>query len=163
MRLVARAVESQRGASGRARGRPSPPYLRLVAEFPLRRITAQRDYEAALAVLSKLGLRLDKLESTPAPPRLEIRALRDYLHPLLLLVTDFEARHSRAGQSRVTARDRLEFLMEEHGLRQADLRDELGGQPVASEILSGKRRLNLRQIRALARRFQLPPAVFIDA
>ena len=54
----------------------------------------------------------------------------------------------------------LGFLMEEHGLRQAEL-PEVGSQGVISEILSGKRELNVRQIRALAKRFQVSPAVFI--
>ncbi|HSG17040.1 MAG TPA: hypothetical protein VLE70_12060 [Anaerolineae bacterium] len=51
--------------------------------------------------------------------------------------------------------------MEEHGVRQADL-PEVGSQGVVSEILSGKRELNVRQIRELARRFHVSPAVFIQ-
>jgi HTH-type transcriptional regulator/antitoxin HigA len=35
--------------------------------------------------------------------------------------------------------------MEQHGLKQTDLR-EIGSQGVVSEILSGKRDLNVRQI-----------------
>ena len=54
----------------------------------------------------------------------------------------------------------LRYLMEEHGLRQADL-PEIGSQGVVSEILSGKRELNLRQIRELAKRFHVSPAVFV--
>ncbi|MEO7326282.1 MAG: helix-turn-helix domain-containing protein [Dokdonella sp.] len=54
----------------------------------------------------------------------------------------------------------LRFLMSQHGLRQADL-GEIGSQGVVSEILSGKRELNVRQIRALSDRFDVSPAVFI--
>jgi HTH-type transcriptional regulator/antitoxin HigA len=54
----------------------------------------------------------------------------------------------------------LKYLMEEHGLRQTDMR-ELGSQGVVSEILAGKRALNLRQVRALSARFAISPAVFI--
>jgi len=50
--------------------------------------------------------------------------------------------------------------MEEHDLTQGDL-PEISSQGVVSEILSGKRELNVRQIRALASRFQVSPAVFI--
>jgi HTH-type transcriptional regulator/antitoxin HigA len=50
--------------------------------------------------------------------------------------------------------------MEEHDLRQSDL-PEIGSQGVVSEILSGKRELNVRQIKELAQRFQVSPAVFI--
>ena len=55
----------------------------------------------------------------------------------------------------------LKFLMEEHGLKQSDL-EELGSQGVVSEILNGKRKLNVRQIKALRKRFQCSPAVFIE-
>ena len=53
----------------------------------------------------------------------------------------------------------LRQMMEERGLRQADM-TELGSQGVVSEILSGKRRLNVRQIAALAGRFGVPESVF---
>ena len=56
--------------------------------------------------------------------------------------------------------DVLRFLMEEHGLTQSDL-PEIGSQGVVSEMLRGKRELNVRQIRALAKRFHVSPAVFI--
>jgi transcriptional regulator with XRE-family HTH domain len=47
--------------------------------------------------------------------------------------------------------------MEEHGLTQSDL-PEIGSQDVLSEILRGKRELNVRQIRALATRFHVSPS-----
>jgi len=50
--------------------------------------------------------------------------------------------------------------MQEHGVRQGDL-PEIGSQGVVSEILSGKRRLNTRQVRALRKRFGVSPMVFI--
>lgn len=56
--------------------------------------------------------------------------------------------------------DALRFLMEEHALTQADL-PEVGSQGVVSEILGGKRTLNVRQIRALSKRFGVSPAVFV--
>jgi transcriptional regulator with XRE-family HTH domain len=54
----------------------------------------------------------------------------------------------------------LRFFMEERDLTQRDL-SEIGSQGVMSEILSGKREPNVRQIRALASRFDVSPAVFI--
>lgn len=53
----------------------------------------------------------------------------------------------------------LAYLMQEHGLTQAEL-PEIGSQGVVSEILAGRRELNVRQIRALADRFHVSPAVF---
>jgi HTH-type transcriptional regulator/antitoxin HigA len=54
----------------------------------------------------------------------------------------------------------LKFLMEEHGLKQNDLK-ELGSQGVVSEIMSGKRNLNVRQIKDLSKRFKVAAATFI--
>jgi len=56
--------------------------------------------------------------------------------------------------------DLLRFLIEEHALKQTDLA-EIGSQRVVSEILSGKRELNVRQTRLLAKRFHVSPVVFI--
>ena len=55
--------------------------------------------------------------------------------------------------------DVLSYLMEEHSLSQSDL-PEVGSQGVVSEILNGKRKLNVRQIEALAKRFKVSPATF---
>ena len=52
------------------------------------------------------------------------------------------------------------WLMEQYELEQKDL-PEIGPQPVVSAILAGKRKLNLRQIKALAARFNLPLAALI--
>lgn len=56
----------------------------------------------------------------------------------------------------------LASLMQVHGLRQTDL-PAVGSQGVVSEMLSGKRHLNARQIAALARRFSVQAEVFLDA
>jgi HTH-type transcriptional regulator/antitoxin HigA len=53
----------------------------------------------------------------------------------------------------------LRELMTEWGLTQSDL-PEVGTQSVISEILAGKRALNLRQVKALARRFHVPMELF---
>ncbi|EIE03409.1 helix-turn-helix domain-containing protein [Leptospira licerasiae] len=54
----------------------------------------------------------------------------------------------------------LKYLMEENGFTQKDM-VELGSQGVVSEILNGKRELNIRQIKALGKKFKVSPAVFI--
>jgi len=54
----------------------------------------------------------------------------------------------------------LKYLMEEHCLTQSDL-PEIGTQGVVSEILSGRRSLNIRQIHSLSERFSLSPETFL--
>ncbi len=56
--------------------------------------------------------------------------------------------------------DYLKYLMEEHNLKQSDL-TEIGSQGVVSEILNGKRELNIRQIKSLSKRFGVFSSVFI--
>jgi HTH-type transcriptional regulator/antitoxin HigA len=63
-------------------------------------------------------------------------------------------------EKKATGVDVLKFLMQTHDLRQMDLA-EIGSQGVVSEILSGKRRLNLRQIKELAIRFKVEPGTFM--
>jgi len=54
----------------------------------------------------------------------------------------------------------LKYLMQENNLTQKDL-NILGSQGVVSEILNGKRELNVRQIKALAEKFKISPSAFI--
>jgi len=56
----------------------------------------------------------------------------------------------------------LSFLMEEHGLKQSDL-PELGNQSVVSQILSGTRDLNVRQINSLGNALRYRQAYFLSA
>ena len=86
---------------------------------------------------------------------------RDPVHPLgglLALLAD----RIREYENRVhpwpdtsTPATVLASLMEEHGLKQSDL-PEVGAQSVVSAVLTGKRKLNLRQVKALAKRFSVP-------
>ncbi len=76
------------------------------------------------------------------------------------LIKDYEERNTEELQG--DAIGALKYLLSEHGLRQSDLSD-IGSQGVVSEILNGKRALNLRQIIALSKRFSVSPALFIDS
>lgn len=88
----------------------------------------------------------------------------DERHPIFALV-DVVAERIREYENRVhpwpelPPHRMLAALMEEQGLRQSDL-PEVGQQSVVSDILSGKRALNLRQVKALAARFHVPMEVF---
>ena len=76
------------------------------------------------------------------------------------LIRDYDAdRHVVPDASAV---DVLNFLIKSHQLTQSDL-PEIGTQSVVSEILNGKRTLNIRQIARLAKRFGVSADAFIDA
>ena len=112
-------------------------------------IRNEREYDRALARLDEL---LDLVGTNTRHP------LYSLLDTLGTLVHAYESQHKRLAEG--SGIEALKYLMEEHGLSQSDLA-EVGSQGVVSEVLRGKRELNVRQIRALAKRFGVSPAVFI--
>ena len=74
------------------------------------------------------------------------------------LIEDYETEQHHLPET--SGIDALKFLMEQHGLKQRDLQ-EIGSQGVVSEILAGKRELNVRQVRALSERFGVSTATFL--
>lgn len=116
---------------------------------PLRPIRDAADYEVAVASLNRL---LDAGAADQEHP------LANLVDTLGALIGEYDELHYPGDA--VTPVAMLRFLMEQHGLTQAGL-PEIGSQGVVSEIINGKRELNVRQIRALAARFQVPPGVFV--
>jgi len=80
-----------------------------------------------------------------------------YVAPLGDLVSDYENEHLPMPKG--DGRAALAFLMEQHGLGQSDLA-EVATQSVISEILRGKRQLNIRHIKALSERFNVSADTF---
>lgn len=122
----------------------------LRAQVPLHTIDNEQEYDEATNVLNEL------LDAGGA----------DEHHPLAVLVTmlgefiaDYEAKHD--SKPVVTGRTMLAFLMEQHGIKQAEL-PEIGTQGVVSEVLSGKRELTTKHIKALSVRFDVPASVFLS-
>lgn len=74
------------------------------------------------------------------------------------MIEDYEAEHHPLPETKGV--QALKFLMQQHGLKQDDLA-EIGSQGVVSEILAGKRELNIRQVRALGERFGVSAATFV--
>ncbi len=85
--------------------------------------------------------------------------LLDLLDIVSELIRAYDAEHFDVPKA--SPRKVLRFLMEQHGLSQADL-PEVGNQSVISMILSGNRQLNVRQIQALSERFHVSPSLFIE-
>ena len=113
-------------------------------------IRNERDYEHMKLLMEQLLREVGDDEN---------HKLADLLDVVSTLVEKYEDQKFPIGGAR--PRDVLKFLMQEHQLKQADLKKEIGSQGVVSEILAGDREINVRQARALAKRFGLSPAVFI--
>ncbi len=116
---------------------------------PLLTIRNEREYNGAVKRLNEL---LDEIGDNEKHP------LYSLLDTLGTIIHAYEEENYPIPET--TGVDVLHFLMEEHGLSQSDL-PEVGSQGVVSEILNGKRELNLRQVRALAEKFKVSSAVFV--
>jgi HTH-type transcriptional regulator / antitoxin HigA len=77
---------------------------------------------------------------------------------LAYLIESYESTHYPTEKSNPV--DVLRFLMEQHGLTQSDL-PEIGNQGKVSDILHGRRSLNVRHIKGLSERFGIPADVFM--
>lgn len=116
---------------------------------PIFVVRNEQEYDSAIDRLNDL---IDEVGTNETHP------LYEMLDALGAVIHAYEERHYPMPES--SGADTLRFLMDEHGLKQSDL-PEIGSQGVVSEILSGRRDLNVRQIRALAERFHVSPAVFV--
>lgn len=121
----------------------------LAAVVPLNTIRTSGDYDKAVLMLNQL---LDAGAADENSP------LAGLVNTIGVLIGDYEDTHHPVAHVAPVAA--LRFLMKQHQLTQSDL-PEVGTQGVVSEILRGKRDLNVRQIKALAERFHVPTSLFI--
>lgn len=124
-------------------------YQALHERVPLQPIRTQDDYDAAVSAMNAL------IDAGAAD---EDHPLAGLLGIVGRLVGDFD--ETQFGMPKAAACDVLRWLMDRHGLRQADL-PEIGSQGIVSEVLSGKRDLNVSQIKRLSERFGIGPSAFL--
>ena len=117
---------------------------------PLLAIRNEQEYDAAVARINEL---VDEVGDKPRDPRYR------FIETLSVLIEAYDEKHHKIPDA--SGVELLKFLMNQHELSQGDL-PEVGSQGVVSEILRGKRELNVRQIQALSRRFHLTAAAFFS-
>src|SRR5258708_24604053 len=118
---------------------------------PFLAIRTEREYDAAVARLNAL---VDEVGDNTKDARYRL------IETLSVLIETYDREHHSLPEA--SGVEVLRFLMEEHGLTQKDL-PEIGSQGVVSEVLAGRRRLNVRQIQALSARFGVDAGAFIGA
>ena len=123
-------------------------YSRLLTKFSPKVIRTEKANEEYTAALYELDQRDAALT----------RAEKELAELLTVLIEDFESK--RYTLARAKPVEVLQFLMEQHGLKQKDLADVFGTRSIVSEVLSGKRKLNREHIRRLSERFHVSPEVF---
>ena len=110
-------------------------------------IKTESEYAAALARIEKL---MDAKPGTPQGDELEL---------LSLLLHDYEEKVFPIAKPDPVAA--IRFRMEQQGLGPKDLVPFLGSRSRVSEILSGRRRLSLKMIRALVGGLRIPADVLL--
>ncbi len=116
---------------------------------PMLTILDEREYTQAVERLNSL---LDEVGANENHP------LYGLLDTLGTVMHAYEQEHYPMPECR--GGEILHFLMEEHGLTASDL-PEIGPEQTVSAILQGYQELEVDQIRDLAARFNVSPAVFI--
>ncbi len=114
----------------------------------IRPVKTDQDYDSALSRIEDLwGAEAGTCEG-------------DELEILLTLVTAYEnENHPVPSPSPIEA---IRFVMEQKGLKQADLIPYIGSCSRVSEILNGKRNLTLKMIRSLHSKLNIPAEVLIQ-
>jgi len=117
-------------------------------EFPLPKIiTSKAQHKQYLANLLELERR-DNLSA----------AEEDFAHLLILVIEEYEKKQFPIRSASPV--EVLQELISANDLRQRDLAPLFGSESIVSEVLSGKRSLNVQQIKKLSERFKVSPAVF---
>jgi HTH-type transcriptional regulator / antitoxin HigA len=111
-------------------------------------IKTEADYQSALARIEKL------MDAEPGTPK------GDELELLSFLVHAFEEQAFPIAKPDPI--EAIRFRMGQQGLQPQDLIPILGSRSRVSEVLSGKRRLSLKMIRALVEGLGLPAEVLIQ-
>jgi HTH-type transcriptional regulator/antitoxin HigA len=125
-------------------------YRRIRQHIPIGPLRTEAEYHRAVAVLDEIVDEIGEQERHP---------LADLAETLALAIAAYEEAHVSVQD--ISGLAVLRTLMDEHGLSQSNL-PEVGSQGVVSEILAGKRDLNVRQIAGLAERFGVSPLVFLQ-
>lgn len=115
----------------------------------LRTLRDESEYEAALKAVRPY---FDDEPDADTPAAANFDAL-------VLLIEDFERRHYPI--PRATPVEVLKFVMETNRYSRADLIEVIGSKSRASDLLNGRREINLDQIRRISRAWHIPAGALL--
>jgi HTH-type transcriptional regulator/antitoxin HigA len=119
---------------------------------PIASLFSLRNEDEYDAAVERLNALVDEIGTNEQHP------LYGLLDTLGTVIHTYEQQHHPILDT--TGPEALQFLMEEHGLAAADL-SEFGSPDVVALYLAGGYELSVDQVRELAQRFRVSPAVFI--
>lgn len=104
------------------------------------------EYAAAVAEIDRL------LDLDPAPYSAEA----DRLELLSLLVEAYDQEHNPIDDGDLSPQDVVDFMLEQRGMKRADLAELMGGRSRVSDFFNGKRDLSKAQIAGLRDLLHIP-------
>lgn len=116
---------------------------------PILTIQSEQDYDDSIVRLNEL---IDEVGTDESHP------LYTLLDTLGVLIHAYEQEHYPVPDC--SGAEVLSYLMEEHALSIADL-PEIGSSETVANIINNHKEMSIQQIKTLAHRFNLSPAVFI--
>jgi HTH-type transcriptional regulator / antitoxin HigA len=126
-------------------------YGKLLARTLPKRIETDAEFDRFIEEMENLSRKISRNTATA-----EDRALHSLLS---LLAQEYDNRvHSLPSANPI---DILQYLMEQRGLRPADLTPVFGARSIASLVLNGKRELSKTHIRKLADFFHVSVELFL--
>jgi len=127
-------------------------YGKLLSQAQPKRIETDAEFDHFVEIMETLSRAIARNEAGPE----EVA-----LHGLLAtLIQEYDGR--AAPLPPVDPITMIHFLMEQRGLRSADLVPVFGARSIASLVLNGKRELSKNHIRKLADFFHVSPALFLE-
>lgn len=124
-------------------------YKEILLKYQPKVIKTEVENEQALAIIEELMHKDNRI-----PEENELYQL------LILLVEKFEREYYLSGET-ATPQSILLLLMEQKGIKQADLVGIIGSKGVVSEVVNGKRSISKNQAKALAEFFNVSSELFI--
>lgn len=125
-----------------------PRYSQLLLRFTPKVIESKRENRLAIHALRELMAIASRSPEEEA-----------LLNLLGTLIDQFERKEYATRH--FEPRETLAWLIEENGMKPADLAELMGGRSRVSEVLSGKRKISKAQAKKLAERFRVSAELFI--
>ncbi len=122
-------------------------YIDLLNTFPPRPIKSEEDLSATQDVIDSL---IDRSALTQDE--------KDYLNLLGTLVYEYEQKQSPIPD--IYGVELLKYLIKELGLHQKDLVTIFKTESIVSDVLNNRRKLTVRHIQELSKKFNISPAAF---
>lgn len=115
----------------------------------IRTLRDETEYEAALAAVKPYFVNEPEPETEAAA----------HFDALVLLIEDYEARHYPIPKAAPV--DVVKFVMETNHYSRADLIEVIGSKARASDLLNGRREINLDQIRKISKAWRVPASALV--